>query len=249
MAGRAHETKGIPRWVDGLILVIVVAVAVVAIGYYVQAGTFGSSLADDQNVSWHMVRSAGLTAYILLGASTLWGVFLATRAIKDWSPGPVSLLLHASASWLAVVLGFAHAGLLLFDRYYQYKLSDLLVPFTGPYRPLAVGLGTLSLWFALAITISFSLRKLLGQRNWRLLHYTSYVTFLLVTVHALLAGTDGNNLGMRLIAGFFVVGMLGTVALRLLRNLLKPAAPKAQAQAGQPVTRARRSQPTPSAEA
>ncbi len=106
---QAHKARGVPHWVDGLILLIVLGVSIEAIHDYVQAGTFGFSLAGDQNVSWHMVRSAGLTAYILLGASTLWGVFLATRAIKDWSPGPVSLLLHATASWLAVVLGFAHA--------------------------------------------------------------------------------------------------------------------------------------------
>ena len=246
MAARTHEARGIPRWVDGLILAIVLGVSIAAINHDVQAGTFGFSLAADQNVSWHMVRSAGLTAYILLGASTLWGVFLSTRAIKDWSPGPVSLLLHATASWLAVVLGFAHAGMLLFDRYYHYMLTDLLIPFTGPYRPLAVGLGTIGIWLSLAITISFSLRKLIGQRNWRVLHYTSYVTFLLVTAHALLAGTDGGNSGMRITAGLFVIILFGTLALRLLRSLLQPEAPKAQP--GRPVTRARHSQPTPSAD-
>jgi predicted ferric reductase len=233
----------VPRWVDGLILVIVVGVSVAALGYDVQVGIFGFSLLSDQGLSWHLVRSAGLAAYVLLGASTLWGTFLSTRAIKDWSPGPVSLLLHATTSWLAVILGFSHAGLLLFDKYYHYTPVDLLVPFVGPYRPLAVGLGTSGAWLALAITLSFSLRKLIGQRNWRLLHYTSYVTFALVTIHALLAGTDANKPGMLVTISLFVILIAAMLAFRIGRSVLHPKPAHAH-----PIARAQRQRQLPGGE-
>ncbi len=219
MAENMTRPQLLPRWIDWLVLLIVLAVSAVAIGSAWQAGAFGLPLTTDPKLSWHLIRAAGLTAYGLLAASTLWGLFLSSRVIKDWSPGPMSLLFHATTSWLAVILGFAHAGLLLFDSYYSYTLRDLLIPFTGPYRTLAVGLGTLSAWLVLAITISFSLRKLMGQRVWRLLHYTSYFTFVMVTLHSLMAGTDGDKQGMRILMGAFTVAVTGLLVRRVGQSL------------------------------
>src|SRR5579859_4454942 len=163
------QKASLPGWVDNLLLLVILLVSAGALIYDIHTGLFSVSLTNDQQWSWHLVRAAGLTAYALVGVSTVWGLFLASRLIKDWAPGPMSLLLHASTSWMAVVMAFVHVGLLLWDHYYKYSLADLLVPFVGPYRPFAVGLGTLAAWLILAITISFSLRKLIGQRNWRLL--------------------------------------------------------------------------------
>jgi len=107
-------------------------------------------------------------------------------------------------------------GLLLFDSYYTYTLSNLLVPFTGPYRAFAVGLGIIAFWMILVVTISFSMRKLLSRRAWLWLHYTSYIAFGLVAVHALLAGTDATRPAMiAIIAGFSAaVGALLIMRIR-----------------------------------
>jgi predicted ferric reductase len=213
------ETGGRLRLIDWLILSVVVGVSAAAFYAVWQAGAFGLPLASDPTLSWHMVRAAGLTAYALLGASTLWGLLLSSRVIKDWSPGPVALLLHTTVSWLAVGLSLAHAGMLMFDSYYKYSLTDLFVPFTGPYRPFAVGLGTLSAWLVFVISISFSVRKRLGQRNWRWLHYTSYIAFVMITVHALLAGTDAQKPGMQILMGGFAASITALLAWRILLSV------------------------------
>jgi sulfoxide reductase heme-binding subunit YedZ len=216
-----HSSGGLPRWIDWIVLLIVMGVSAYTIASVTLTGAFWLPLASDVRLSWHLVRAAGLTAYGLLAVSTVWGLFLSSRVIKDWSPGPVSLLLHASASWLAVILSFAHAGLLLFDTYYHYDLTNLLIPFAGPYRALAVGLGTTAAWLGLAITLSFSLRKLIGQKMWRLLHYGSYVTFALVTLHALMAGTDGSKPGMQVVMGSFAVAVVGLFGWRVIQSSLQ----------------------------
>ena len=61
--------------------------------------------------------------------------------VKDWSPGVVSMLMHSTLSWLAVVIELGHGLLLLVDQYFRYNVADVFIPFVGPYRPLAVGLG------------------------------------------------------------------------------------------------------------
>jgi hypothetical protein len=41
--------------------------------------------------------------------------------------------------------------------------------------------------------------------TWRLLHYTSYAAFMLVTAHGLTAGTDSQKLGFQLLFGASVL--------------------------------------------
>lgn len=211
----------LPRWVDWIMIAIILAVSGVSLLSTLNAGALSVSLVGNNQWSWYLVRSAGMMAYGLLAASMVWGLFLSSHLLKDWSPGPLTLLLHATTSWLAVVLSAAHALLLMFDSYYTYTISNLVVPFTGPYRPFAVGLGIIAFWLVLAVTISFSLRKLIGRRNWLWLHYTSYASFALITVHAMLAGTDASQSGVRIILFGFVAAVFGLFSLRVMKNLLE----------------------------
>jgi methionine sulfoxide reductase heme-binding subunit len=200
--------------IDWIIFLVVLAVSILTFSAMWPSLNTSTLLAQGSKVSWYFVRAAGLSAYALLAASTVWGLFLTSRIIADWSPGPMSMLFHASTSWLAVVLSIAHAALLLLDTYYTYTITDLIMPFVGPYRPFAVGIGVVAAWLTLAITISFSLRKMIGQRVWRWLHYASYVVFALVTAHGVLAGTDSENVGTRIT----YIGMAVIVLALLLRR-------------------------------
>jgi DMSO/TMAO reductase YedYZ heme-binding membrane subunit len=128
------------------------------------------------------------------------------------------MLMHASLSWLAVGFGLVHGLLLMRDDYFTYRLTDVLIPFTGPYRPLAVGLGILSFWIAFVVTISFSMRKQLGNRVWKTLHLSSYLMFGMVTIHGLLAGSDGGRLGFRMMLG---LSMLSVISLLIYRTMKK----------------------------
>ncbi len=49
-------------------------------------------------------------------------------------------------------------------------------------------------FYALAlITISFYLKKVIGQAAWRGLHYTAFGTFVVALLHGVMAGTDRNH--------------------------------------------------------
>lgn len=204
--------------IDWLVLIVVLVAGIGSVGYLLFSGSLGASLADDARLSWHIVRASGLTAYALLAASMVWGIFLSSRLIKNWSPGPLTLLLHATTSWLAVVLALAHMALLLLDNYYTYTAADLVVPFIGPYRPVAVGAGTIAFWMIPAVTVSFSLRKLMSRGAWLWLHYTSYASFILVTGHALFAGTDATQGGMTAILGVFSALVVGLMVWRITQS-------------------------------
>jgi predicted ferric reductase len=213
------------RWWDRLSLLFSVIVVGVAAAVMLQSGMFSSSLAADTQITWHLIRSAGILAYVLLTVSMLWGLAVSTRAVNDWSPGVLTMLMHSTISWLAVILSIGHALLLMVDKYFSYQIADILVPFIGPYRSFAVGLGTLSVWIMLAVSASFWIKDRMGHKNWWWLHLTSYVTFGLATAHGLLAGTDSERLGIRILLLLGVLLVSGFTAFRVYKARTKPAKP------------------------
>ena len=120
--------------------------------------------------AWHFTRSAGTVAYILLASSTVWGLLLSTKIIKETVPAALALVMHNAFSWLAIALTGLHALALLFDSYFTYTIADLTIPFIGPYEPGWVGLGILGMYLMLLTSISFNFRKKIGQKRWRKLH-------------------------------------------------------------------------------
>lgn len=158
---------------------------------------FAPAVRVDPKTAWHITRATGTVAYLLLTAATAWGLLLSTKLIKESVPAPLTLDLHNTLSWLAIWTTAVHIFALLFDNYYSYRLSDLLVPFIGPYRPLWVGLGVIGLYLMVVNSLSFGWRKRIGQRWWRRLHSLTFVAYGLVTIHGLMAGTDSGGLGMK----------------------------------------------------
>jgi DMSO/TMAO reductase YedYZ heme-binding membrane subunit len=53
-----------------------------------------------------------------------------------------------------------------------------------------VALGVVGCELAVVIVVSFSLRRRIGIRNWRRLHWLTYAVFAAATVHGIAAGTD-----------------------------------------------------------
>jgi len=194
---------------------------VLSVGLAIRSGMFSISLAEDEMLTWHLIRSSGIFAYILLTGSMIWGLFLSNHLIKDWSPGPVSISIHSTLSWLGLFLSLFHAVLLMFDDYFTYTLGDVFIPFLGPYRPEWVGFGTLGFWMMLIITISFTFKKQLGQKTWKRLHYLSYGVYLMVTAHALFAGSDSELLGFRIMIALGILLVVLLTGARIGRQQSK----------------------------
>ena len=147
--------------------------------------------------AWHFTRSAGTVAYILLASSTIWGLLLSSKIIKETVPAALALVMHNAFSWLAIALTGLHAMALLFDSYFTYTIADLTIPFIGPYEPGWVGLGILGMYLMLLTSVSFNFRKKIGQKRWRKLHYLTFIAYIFATLHGAMAGTDSGNLGMQ----------------------------------------------------
>ena len=179
----------------------------------------------DTHWFWYLSRAAGISAYVALTLSMLWGLLLSTNLADRWIARGRSVELHKWISALALGLIAAHALVLVGDPFVRFDLVDVLVPFASAYRSIAVALGVLSAYGTVVVLGSFWLRRVLGQRTWRALHMVAFPTFGLVTLHGMLAGSDSATPWMRLIYLFSSTIVLVLVTYRLVaRSTVSPPA-------------------------
>ncbi len=142
---------------------------------------------------WLLARAAGLTAYVLLTGSVLAGLTLRSRALgRAVRPAAVADV-HRFLALLGLGMIGLHGLALVLDRTVRIPIAALLVPGLSSYRPVAVAWGVVAAELAVVIVASFPLRRRIGMRNWRLLHWATYAVFVLGTAHGLLAGSDSSR--------------------------------------------------------
>ncbi len=162
---------------------------------------------------WLLARAAGLTAYALLTASVLAGLTVKSRPLGTRIRAAVATDVHRFLSLLALGTIALHGIVLTLDQTIRMPLAALVVPGLSPYRPLATGLGVLAAELMLIVYASFSLRKRIGVKNWRRLHYATFGVFVAATVHGLAAGTD------RWAVGLYAGAVSAVVALTAWRAI------------------------------
>jgi methionine sulfoxide reductase heme-binding subunit len=139
---------------------------------------------------WLLARASGLTAYVLLTSSVLAGLTVKSKPLGRRLRAAAVTDLHRFLALLGLGAIAVHGLTLALDKAVRIPLAALLVPGLSPYRPLATGIGVLAAELMLLIYVSFSLRRRIGVRNWRRLHYATFGVFAAATVHGLTAGTD-----------------------------------------------------------
>lgn len=163
-----------------------------------QAQLMDLPLTGQTSAFWYMARAGGIVAYLVLWLSTIWGLMLSTKVMASLIPAPIAYGLHEFLSILTILFALLHSIVLLGDEYVKFSMIHLAIPFIAPYRPFWTGFGTIGLYMSAVITGSFYIRKLIGQKTWRILHYLTFVVYLLVLIHALMAGTDSPSAELRL---------------------------------------------------
>ncbi len=157
-----------------------------------EAQLMGLPLAGQTSAFWYMARAGGFVGYLLLWLSMVWGLTLSTKIVAGRVPAPIAYGLHEFLSLLALLFSVFHAAVLLGDEYIQFTVFHLTIPFISPYQPLWTGIGIIALYLSILLTATFYIRKLIGQKMWRMLHYFTFVVFLLVLGHGAMAGTDSS---------------------------------------------------------
>lgn len=169
---------------------------------------------------WYVSRASGTVAWVLVLATCAWGVLLATRLFRGWDRPAWLLDLHRWLGSLLVASTVLHILALVGDNYTHFTASGLLVPFAAEWRPSAVALGVVGFWMLAAVQATSWMMRKLPKALWRVVHMFSYVAFVMVTWHAIAAGTDASSrwYGALTIAVISLATAFGTARLITLRT-------------------------------
>ena len=138
---------------------------------------------------WLLARAGGLTAYVMLTLSVLAGLVLKSRPFNVLKPAAVTDL-HRMLAVLGLGALAGHAVALVLDTTVKVSLPGLFIPGLVSYRPMWTSFGILAAELMVLVYASFSMRKRIGPKNWRRLHWATYAIFGAATVHGIAAGTD-----------------------------------------------------------
>ena len=190
-------TQSLRHWL-GLLLVIVMGLAagVYVLDAWPSLSTLPAALAQSFGTEhakgfWFVSRASGVVAYVLFWLSMMLGLLMTNKLLRAWIGAATLLAIHEFCSIFAWFLALFHALILMGDSYLHFGAAQVLIPWANSLPQVNfIALGQIAFYALGMILLSFYARKRIGFSAWRWLHFGTFVSYMLITVHALLAGSD-----------------------------------------------------------
>jgi len=148
----------------------------------------------DPKVYWYLSRGTAFVALSILWIAMALGLGMTNKLARLWPGAPATFAMHEYASLLGLTFAIFHGLILLGDHYINFTVSQIFMPFsTSNYRPLWVGIGQIGFYIWIIVALSFYIRRIIGQKTWRIIHYLSFALYVMGLVHGLFSGTDSTT--------------------------------------------------------
>ena len=142
---------------------------------------------------WLLIRGSGVVAFALLTAATTWGLLVSTKMLGRLAKPKTLTWFHESLGIGALLATLVHVGVLSVHDFLDFSWLELLVPGVSDWRPMAVAMGIGAFYGLALVSTSFYLKKWIGQKTWRAIHFGSIGVFVASLLHGMWAGTDTNE--------------------------------------------------------
>lgn len=167
------------------------------------------------SLEWLVIRGSGIVAFCLLSAATIWGLLVSTKILGRLVKAKPLTWFHESLGIGALIATGVHIGVLSVHDFLEFTWLEILVPGQSDWEPLPIALGVVGLYGLVIVVGSFYVKKRIGQRRWRAIHFASFGVFVSSFLHGMLAGSDtrtpmmlGIYLGCALVVSLLVASRL-----------------------------------------
>ncbi len=151
---------------------------------------------NDPHIWWYISRISAMVAWGLMSFSVVWGVLLASRVFRGLDNPAWLKDIHKYLSTLTVVLAGVHTSALTLDPFVKFDIADLLIPGVATYEgatplvELALAVGVVAFWIMTAVYVTSLFMDKLPRWFWKGTHYSAYLVFFAIGIHAAYAGSD-----------------------------------------------------------
>jgi hypothetical protein len=167
---------------------------------------------------WYLARGTGAVSLLLLTAVVVLGVLGPLRfAAPRWPRFAIDTL-HRDLSLLVIAVLVIHIATSVLDGFAPISGLAAVIPLASSYRPLWLGLGALSFDLLLALVITSLVRRRLGYRAWRAVHWIAYASWPIAVLHGLGTGTDASVGWMLALTVVCLAAVLVAVWIRIARS-------------------------------
>lgn len=142
------------------------------------------------SAEWLVIRGSGVAAFCLLSAATIWGLLVSSKVVGRFVKAKPLTWFHESLGVGALIATAIHVAVVSVHDHLDFTWGEILVPGRSDWRTLPTSLGVVALYGSLLVVGSFYVKKRIGQRMWRVIHYGAFGTFLASLLHGITAGTD-----------------------------------------------------------
>jgi len=184
---------------------------------------------DGLAIFWYIGRIAGIAAFIMFSLVVVFGLLMTSKFLLRFPllSAPGALETHSfNATFIALTLVVVHISSFLFDDVLHMTLQEALIPFAlkrpdlrsgvGLELSIPITLGIFAFYVGLILVATSRLKnKLISAKNWRKVHYLSFLFYVLFMVHAILAGTDSTEGWMIAIYSISGVTVVSLILLRI----------------------------------
>jgi len=139
---------------------------------------------------WYASRATGVVSLVLLSAVMIIGILVNRQGRLPGLPRFAVLGLHRNLSLLAVAFVGLHVVTAVADSFVSISLAAVVIPFASSYKPLWLGLGAVSLDLMAAVIVTSLLRRHVGRRAWRAVHWLAYASWPVAVLHSIGSSTD-----------------------------------------------------------
>ncbi len=175
---------------------------------------------------------AGVIAMVLLTLSVVLGVGVSRRPRPRRLPRAALRTAHRDLSLLAAGFLAVHIVTAVGGHFAGAGLASVVVPFAAGSGRVWMGLGTIAADLLAALVVTSLLRRRLGRRWWRAVHWLAYACWPVALVHSAALSPDRRAGLLRELAWGCVIAVLLAAGWRLAGVLRRPAGPPAGSPAG-----------------
>jgi methionine sulfoxide reductase heme-binding subunit len=132
--------------------------------------------------------ATGVISMGLLTAVVVLGVLVNRRGRLPGLPRFAGLSLHRYLSLLAVGFLTVHILTAVAAPLAGFSLTAAVIPFTSAREPVWLGLGAVSFDLMVALVVTSLLRRHIGRRTWRAVHWLAYLSWPAALAHSIGTG-------------------------------------------------------------
>lgn len=165
---------------------------------------------------WYAARSTGYVSLLMLTAILVLGILTTARWSNPEWPRFLTQAVHRNLSLLVLVFLLIHILTSTIDPFAGISILNSVIPFTGSYRPVWLGLGVVSLELLVALAITSLLRQRIGFSVWRVIHWAAYACWPLAMLHTLGTGSDVRSTWAVVVSLACLVVVVAAIAWRLV---------------------------------